>query len=253
MLSVTVHIGVVALLLLTSNQMTAPAPKLSTVALTPLFAPYLPKPQPALRAPGGAGGAHQDTPATAGHLPKIAPRQFVPPALEILNQHPKLAMEMTIEAPPETALLDRPFPNLGDPLSRFVNNSAGKGGPLGIGNNKGTGVGDRSGPGAGPGDNGTGPVYRPGVGGVSAPVLLRKVDPEFSEDARKAKFSGTVTLNVVIDAAGHPRNIRIVRSVGMGLDEKAVEAVNQWFFKAGMKDGKPVAVTALVDVMFHLL
>jgi protein TonB len=208
----------------------------------------------ALHAPGGGGGQHKDTPATAGHLPKLAPRQFVPPTLELLNQHPKLAMEMTIEAPPETALLDRPLSNLGDPLSRFVNNSAGKGGPLGIGDGPGTGVGNSRGPGGGQGDNGgAGMVYRPGVGGVSAPVLLRKVDPEFSEDARKAKFSGTVSLNVTIDVAGHPRNIRIVRSISMGLDEKAIEAVTQWFFKPGTKDGKPVAVSALVDVMFHLL
>lgn len=253
MISVTVHTGVIALLLLASKQVAPPVSRLDTASLTPIFAPYLPKPVAVKSdAPGGGGGMHQLTPATAGHLPKIAPRQFVPPTLEILNPHPKLAMEMSIEAPPEAALLDRPLPMLGDPLSKFVNGSGGKGGPLGIGDGDGTGVGNRRGPGAGPGNGGIGTVYRPG-GGVTAPVLLHKVDPEFSEEARRAKYSGTVTLRADIDSTGHPRNIRIVHSMGMGLDEKAVEAVTQWYFRAGTKDGKPVAVSALIDVMFHLL
>jgi len=79
------------------------------------------------------------------------------------------------------------------------------------------------------------------------------VEPEFSDEARRAKYSGVVSLRADIDAAGHPRNIRVVHSLGMGLDEKAVQAVTQWVFRPGTKDGKPVAVSALIEVGFHLL
>jgi TonB family protein len=126
------------------------------------------------------------------------------------------------------------------------------GGPLGIGNGRGTGIGDRRGPGAGNGDSLTGTVYRPG-NGVTAPVLLHSVEPEFTDGARKAKHSGVVKLRADIDVSGRPRNIRVVQSLGMGLDERAIGALAQWLFRPGTKDGKPVAVSALVEVSFHLL
>ena len=201
---------------------------------------------------GAGGGMRQIIPATAGHLPKIAPRQFVPPNPETPLLKPKLAMEMTIEAPPDAALLDKTIAGFGDPLGTVLNNSAGEGGPLGIGNGPGTGVGNKRGPGAGSGDGLVGAVYRVG-NGVTMPVLLHEVEPEFSEEARKAKYSGTVKLQADIDATGHPRNIRVVRSLGMGLDERAVSALERWIFKPGTKGGKPVAVSAYVEVSFHLL
>jgi len=111
LVSIAIHAAAIFLLLLASNQ-AAPTPRrVSSIALTPLPAPFLPHPMPD-KALGGGGGMHQLLPATAGHLPKIAPRQFVPPTLDILNPHPKLAMEMTIEAPLDAALLDRPLANL---------------------------------------------------------------------------------------------------------------------------------------------
>jgi protein TonB len=250
LVSIAIHVAAIALLLLASNQI-APAPlRVPAIALTPLPAPFLPHPAPG-KALGG-GGMHQQLPATTGHLPKIAARQFVPPILEILNPHPKLAMEMTIEVPPQAALLDRPLPDLGDPLSKFMNGSAGMGGPLGIGNGRGTGIGDRRGSSAGNGDSTTGTVYKPG-NGVTAPVLIHCVEPEFSEEARKAKRSGVVKLLADIDASGRPRNIRVVQSLGVGLDERAIGALELWQLKPGTKDGKPVAVSALVEVSFHLL
>lgn len=252
MLSLTIHTGAIALLLMASQKFTPSELRHASATLTPLIAPYLPRPAVSADMPGGGGGARRQTPATAGRLPKIAPRQFVPPALEILNPRPLLTMEMSIEAPPDTPLPDRSLTSLGDPLKGLVNGSAGMGGPLGIGNGQGTGMGDRRGAGAGPGDGGIGTVYRPG-NGVTAPVLLHSVEPEFSEDARRAKYSGTVKLRADIDAEGKPRNIRVVQSLGMGLDEKAVDAVTRWYFRAGTKNGKPVAVSALIEVMFHLL
>jgi TonB family protein len=84
-------------------------------------------------------------------------------------------------------------------------------------------------------------------------VLISKVEPEYSEEARRAKFSGSVLLSVVVDVNGIPRDIRVVRTLGLGLDEKAIEAVQRWRFRPGMRRGKAVAVQALVDVSFRLL
>ncbi len=90
-------------------------------------------------------------------------------------------------------------------------------------------------------------------GGVSSPQLLFKVEPEYSEEARKAKFQGTVLLYVEVDEKGNPRDIRVIRPLGLGLDQKAIEAVEKWKFSPGKKDGKPVAVQAQIEVNFRLL
>ena len=117
-----------------------------------------------------------------------------------------------------------------------------------------TGVGSGRGSGVGPGSGGGigGGVFRIG-GGVSSPRLLSKVEPEYSEKARKANHQGVVSLSVEIWEDGLAHNIRVVRSLGLGLDEKAVEAVKQWRFRPGKKDGKPVRVHAQVAVSFRLL
>jgi protein TonB len=90
-------------------------------------------------------------------------------------------------------------------------------------------------------------------GSVRAPVLTFSVEPEFSEEARKAKFSGNVLVYFVVDENGNPTHVRVMRGVGMGLDEKAVEAVRQYKFKPGMKDGKPVKVEMAIEVNFQIL
>jgi TonB family protein len=87
----------------------------------------------------------------------------------------------------------------------------------------------------------------------SSPRLLYKVEPAYSEEARKAKWQGTATLSVEVDASGRVTNVDVIRKLGLGLDEKAVEAVKQWQFSPGVKDGKPVAVQAQVEVSFRLL
>ena len=83
--------------------------------------------------------------------------------------------------------------------------------------------------------------------------MIFKVDPEYSEEARKAKYSGEVMLSIVVDTEGRARDIHVVKSLGMGLDEKAVEAVEKWKFKPGMKGGLPVNVRATIAVNFRLL
>ncbi len=100
--------------------------------------------------------------------------------------------------------------------------------------------------------SGSGEVYRVG-GDVSAPILLSKVEPEYTSDARIAKYEGTVLLSVEIGEDGLPRNVQVMRGLGFGLDEKAVEAVTHWKFKPGTKNGQPVAVAASIELSFRLL
>jgi TonB family protein len=95
-------------------------------------------------------------------------------------------------------------------------------------------------------------VYRIG-GGVSSPVPTFRAAPEYSEQARKAKWQGDVLLQVVVDETGVPQDILVIRSLGLGLDQKAIEAVEKWRFKPGLKDGQPVPVVATIQVNFRLL
>jgi TonB family protein len=95
-------------------------------------------------------------------------------------------------------------------------------------------------------------VYRVG-GGITAPVPLYRPEPQYSKEALNAKYQGTVVLYVEVDPTGQPRNIKVVRALGLGLDEKAVEAVGKWRFRPGMKDGQPVTVAATIEVNFRLL
>lgn len=100
-----------------------------------------------------------------------------------------------------------------------------------------------------PGQSDGNGVYRVG-GGVSAPTLIYKTDPEYTEQARAAKYIGTVLLYVEIDPNGDATNIKVQRPLGLGLNEKAIEAVRQWKFEPGQKDGVPVKVRANVEVNF---
>jgi TonB family protein len=95
-------------------------------------------------------------------------------------------------------------------------------------------------------------IVRVGAG-VTQPAVLTKQDPEYTQEATSAKLSGTVLLSVVVDKEGNARNIQVARELGMGLDQKAVEAVSQWKFRPGMKDGAPVNVRATIEVNFRLL
>jgi TonB family protein len=122
----------------------------------------------------------------------------------------------------------------------------------------GTGAGGELGPGTGNGfgpgfgGNAGGGLYRVG-GGVSAPELIRKVDAEFSDEARKNKYQGIVMVEIVVDKDGNPQNPRVVRALGQGLDEKAIEAIMQYKFKPAFKDGKtPVPVKMTIEIDFHI-
>jgi TonB family protein len=91
-----------------------------------------------------------------------------------------------------------------------------------------------------------------GSGGTPAPVLIFKHEPQYTPEALKAKLQGTVLVSLVIDEEGRPQNIRVVRGLGMGLDEKAIEAVSTWWFEPGYGAGLPIAVPARVEVNFRI-
>ena len=244
--SLLIHASVIALILVIGT--IKPVQKLVNSAVTTLIAPDL-KPYLAEKHGGGGGGTKSPLDASQGKLPKLAPRQFAPP--EVVNNDPKLPMTPTIVA---EAVPNFNANNYGDPLSHLgvPSNGAGFGG--GIGSGAGGGVGVGHGPGVGPGSGGGfgGAAYRIG-GGVSPPSVLSKVEPEYSEEARKAKWQGTVALQIVVDEHGNPQQMRVTRSLGLGLDQKAMDAVGKWRFKPGMKDGKPVPVIATIEVNFRLL
>jgi len=205
---------------------------------------------------GGGGGDHDPLLASVGRLPKPSMQQITPPAAVIRNPTPKLAVEPNVIVPPDDTLADnRNMPNLGDPNSPAVipSNGPGANGGIGVGANGGDGPGD--GRGVGPGKEagtGGGDTFRFGGKGVTAPRLIYQTDPEFSEEARKAKYQGNCVLGLVVDANGRPTNIHVLNSLGMGLDEKAIESVKNWKFDPGKKDGRDVAVEIAVEVDFHL-
>jgi len=122
-----------------------------------------------------------------------------------------------------------------------------------LGNGHGTGLGSGNGSGIGPGSGGNmgGGVRRIG-GGVSPPQVLFAPEPEFSEEARKAKVAGVVTVYLQVDTNGRPTHVSVVRGIGLGLDEKAIEAVRQYKFKPAMENGKPVVVEMHVEVNFQI-
>ncbi len=136
---------------------------------------------------------------------------------------------------------------IGDPLSKIKFGALGQNDDNGIGLRGRGGIGDVEG-----GPSGITARPRPGHS-ISAPQLIDKVEPEFSEEARKAKYSGVVVLQIEVDTNGKARRVRVVQSPGLGLDKKAVDAVLQWRFKPGYQDGKPVVTGATVEVNFRLL
>ena len=254
--SMLIHAAGIALLIfLGTNKTVQEKAKEAVHLIAPDIAPYVPaKPQKQLMGGGGGGGDRSPLQASKGKLPKIAPRQFAPPSAVINNPDPKLMVEPTIVVQPNAPLPNVASINLGNPLGVTGPPSNGTGSGGGIGSGKGGGVGSGSGVGFGPGSGAGygGGVYKIG-GGVSAPVPIFKPEPEYSEEARKAKYQGSVTLSIVIMPDGSTSNIRVIRPLGLGLDEKAIEAVTRWRFRPSLKDGKAVAVTANVEVNFRLL
>jgi protein TonB len=201
---------------------------------------------------GGGGGDRDKLSASNGSPPKFAHQQITPPTAVPRNEAPILPVDPTVIGNPQIQLAQLMV--TGDPLSHISGpRSNGPGSGSGIGSGSGGGVGPGNGAGVGPGSDANmgGGAYRPG-GGVTAPRAIYQPEPEYSDEARKAKFQGSVVLWLVVGPDGRPRDVKVVRSLGMGLDEKALETVRTWRFEPGQKDGLPVAVQVHVEVIFHL-
>jgi periplasmic protein TonB len=232
------------------------AKSVMSIVLPPDIADFQPKvaPKKNTMSGGGGGGDRSPLPAARGKAPKFSPRQFTPPQQVIANPNARLTMEPTLIGDPSVQLPQINSDQWGDPLAKLGPPSNGPGSGGGIGSGHGGGIGSGDGGGFGPGSGGGvgGGAFKVG-GGVSAPQLISKVEPEYSEEARKAKYQGTVLLYIEVDPSGKAVNIRVVRSLGLGLDEKAMEAVRKWKFKPGYKNGQPVTVQATIEVNFRLL
>jgi TonB family protein len=205
---------------------------------------------------GGGGGDHDPLPAPKGRLPKPAMHQITPPAIIMRNPKPRLAVEPTVVIPPQVHVAENHMPTLGVSSAPVMpaappSNGTGSGGGIGSGSGGGVGVGHGPGVGAGSGGGIGGGVYKVG-GGISAPRAISAPDPDYTEEARRAKTQGTCVLWLIVDSAGRPQDIKVVRGLGLGLDAKALEAVKQWRFQPALKDGKPVNVEISVEVEFHL-
>jgi TonB family protein len=236
-LSTVLHLVVLALLFLAATRPIVRPPEPATpIHFVPLTI-YRPKPSIANR---GGGSNRTLLPAKHGAPPPTSHRTFIPPSS---TPHPALPMPITIAFD-----IDMPASNanIGDPLSHLKIGALGMNGDNGIGNH---------GCCSGIGDSPKGPLglsIRRGAG-VTPPQLIYRVEPEFSEEARKAKYQGVVVLSIQVDTNGLVRHIGVIQSLGLGLDEKAREAVSQWRFRPGLFDGKPVATEATVQVTFQLL
>src|SRR5579859_3179413 len=255
--STGVHVLIIAAIaasyiVLKHPTVTAAPSKVTVTLLDPNDIPAM-KPSKTQVGGGGGGGDKDVLQASKGKLPKLSMQQITPPVVVVRNEHPKLTADPTIIVPPQVQLATNKMPNLGDPMANAVLPSNGTGAGGGIGSGSGGGVGSGKGPGFGPGEGGGtgGGVFHVG-GGVAPPRVIYNPEPEFSEEARKAKYQGTCTLGLIVGTDGRPSNIRVLSSLGMGLDEKAIEAVKNWKFEPAMKDGHPVRVEIAVEVDFHL-
>jgi len=239
-LSVGLHLAaVVILIFLTTHSVISP-PAVPVpheiVRLAPLHRVYLP------RGAQHMGGSNQTVlPARHGAPPPKAHNTFIPPTSV---PQPKLPMMISVAFDSPTVQIDPN--NIGDPASKL---NLGQ-----FGNNGGDTIGEHGCcEGIGPGHKGP-PGISSGSGHpVTPPRLIYKVEPEFSEEARKAKYSGVVILAIEVDANGKARGFRVIQSPGLGLEQKAIDAVTQWRFRPGYQDGKPVVTGATVEVNFRLL
>jgi protein TonB len=202
-----------------------------------------PQALPRATAMGGGGGQRGTTPVTKGTPPKFAEQQIVPPKVPPMME-PKIHIEPTIEVQRDVKMASS-LPQIGIASSPLVGMSMGDG--------MGTGMGSGNGPGLGPGSGGnTGGGAKQVGGGVSATILIYGFEPEFSEEARKAKAAGNVLVNLWVDEKGNTTHVRVIRGIGMGLDERAVAAVKLYRFKPAMENGKPVTVEMNIEVTFHI-
>lgn len=259
-ISIGLHIVVIALLMVPIFTRVIPVIEAKNkLDVTPLdISPYLAKlPAGANKAGGGGGGGDRSQlPPTKGRAPKFQWTQFTPPSPTIKNQNPKLAMDPSLLGPPDLRVNNPALNNMGDPLAAAVNFSGGPGGGGGIGTGEGGGIGSGSGGGLGPGEGGGtgGGMFRAGINGVGQPACIYCPNPDYSDEARKAKYQGSVFLDITITLDGRVADPHVLRGPGLGLEEKAISGVKTWKMRPCTgPNGKPVTCRATIEVVFRLL
>lgn len=253
-ISFGIHAVVIALVLTLALRAHTIVTLAASTTLTPLdlksYTPPVILPVEKPMGGGGGGGAREIVEASKGHMPVVVEQQFAPPQISRLDR-PKLEIEPSEQVKiPENSNL----PNIGvsqSPQVKLVSQGSGGGSGFGQGLGGGIGVGHGNGVGSGSGGGYGGGLMSVG-GGVAAPLVIHSVEPEFTQTAREANFQGSVLIQLIVDSQGNPQNIRVTRHLGMGLDEKAVEAVGQYRFKPATYQGHPVSVQIVIEVEFHL-
>jgi periplasmic protein TonB len=237
--SLAIHVVAGLLLFLAgavTGHLTRP-PRVIPISI-PLHAP------PRLPAVKGGGGQNSPLPARRGRAPTpVVHRVFMPP-LVTMNEHPRLVVEQALMEAPELNIANS---FLGDPQGFSALGAGGPGRLQGIGSGGDGGIG----PGDGSKLGGRGDQPRARV--TRNPEVIHKEEPEYSDEARRARLEGTVVLAIDIGLDGHPANIRVVRGAGLGLNERAIEAVRKWIFRPALAGDRPVVAPAVVEVGFHLL
>src|SRR4051794_23860443 len=193
--------------------------------------------------PGGetAGGSrHELTLASMGVAPPVVARPLMTPTTHVPDDPPPLVIPQAVSSSAMPVILKGA---IGDPHGVL--------GPASDGPGKGRGIGDGTGDGIGGGAlNGASP-FLPG-GGVSMPRVIYDPEPEYTDEARKLKQQGNVLLACVVGADGRVHDARVQHALGLGLDEKAIEAVKKWKFEPSRYNGQPVAVKIMVEVNFRM-
>lgn len=203
---------------------------------------------------GGGGGDHNPLQEGTGALAIFKQIQLAPPSIKP-PANPAYPVQPTILGPEELKILSPEINHWGNPVSPVVNDSNGPGSSNGIGSGKGHGVGDGDGDGLWHGhQQGVGGDYPvSGINGYREVACVYCPSAQFSDEAVKAKFEGTVLLSLIVTTEGRASDVRVVRGLGMGLDEQALNAVRNWRFRPSVgPNGQAAAVRAIVEVVFHL-
>jgi periplasmic protein TonB len=248
--SVVLHVVGLALAILVplflTDWISPPSTKAGNVELTSNdISPYIPK-APGKTPVGGGGGQHDLAPANKGRLPKFSWTQSARPMVRP-PAHPEIAITPTVLGNPDIRLPNNDMKVWGDPFAKGSTDSMGQGRGNGVGNGNGNGVGPGELYGTGGGPPGA------GTGGYGTPTCLYCPHPDFTDEAMKLKITGVVWLTVTITADGRVTDIRVLKGLGFGLDEKAIERARTWRLKPAMgPDGRPAAVRMTIEADFNL-
>jgi TonB family protein len=232
----------------------------------PIRLVYLALPGPG----GGGGGGGLKMPAPPKKAERKGPEKTVSSPIPARRLPPPVTPPPPKPEPPPPPLEAKTLPPVMAPVATIAADtrnqeglmeerpketppSQGPGSGGGAGTGQGTGLGEGSGSGIGPGEGGGigGGPYRPGSG-VAPPRLLKEVRADYTDEARRANVTGEVLLEIVVRRDGSVGEIRILRRLGSGLDQRAVAAVRQWRFAPATLKGTPVDVIVEVGVEFKL-